>query len=217
MKMFKLWMVVMLLGLLSVVSEAQEDINNAINVQLEYLKKYPKDKDALRKVSFLYLNKADYDQAIFYGRQLFEMGYNERDYNGAVIYSHICLGQAHMMKGNVKEAYSHLGQARLIGESNKNDSEEVTESFSIEDTCKDDEDSGKYSLPIEMYGKMLLILIVLIFVMGRFVKLNYVSISQTKDVIKEELSTELDDVVDSLNDPEKGQEWHLVDKVFLGN
>lgn len=122
MKMFKLWMVVMLLGLLPVVSEAQEDINNAINVQLEYLKKYSKDKDALRKVSFLYLNKADYDQAIFYGRQLFEMGYNERDYNGAVIYSHICLGQAHMMKGNVKEAYSHLGQARLIGERNKNDS-----------------------------------------------------------------------------------------------
>lgn len=65
------------------------------------------------------MNKADYDQAIFYGRQLFEIGYNERDYNGAVIYSHICLGQAHMMKGNVKEAYSHLGQARLIGESNK--------------------------------------------------------------------------------------------------
>ena len=40
--------------------------------------------------------------------------YNERDYNGAKIYSHICLGQAHM-EGNVKEAYSHLGQARLIG------------------------------------------------------------------------------------------------------
>ena len=38
MKMFKLWMVVMLLGLLPVVSEAQEEINNAINVQLEYLK-----------------------------------------------------------------------------------------------------------------------------------------------------------------------------------
>ena len=78
MRMLKLWVVVMLLGLLPVVSEAQEDINNAINVQLEYLKKYPKDKDALRKVSFLYLNKADYDQAIFYGRQLFEMGYSEK-------------------------------------------------------------------------------------------------------------------------------------------
>ena len=35
MKMFKLWMVVMLLGLLPVVSEAQEEINNAINVQLD--------------------------------------------------------------------------------------------------------------------------------------------------------------------------------------
>ena len=47
MRMLKLWVVVMLLGLLPVVSEAQEEINNAINVQLEYLKKYPKDKDAL--------------------------------------------------------------------------------------------------------------------------------------------------------------------------
>ena len=41
MKMFKLWMVVMLLGLLPVVSEAQEDINNDINVLLEYLNLYP--------------------------------------------------------------------------------------------------------------------------------------------------------------------------------
>lgn len=44
MRMLKLWVVVMLLGLLPVVSEAQEEINNAINVQLEYLKKYPKDR-----------------------------------------------------------------------------------------------------------------------------------------------------------------------------
>ncbi|MCS2505817.1 hypothetical protein NXW48_08485 [Phocaeicola vulgatus] len=102
MKMFKLWIVVMLLGLLPFVSEAQEEINNAINVQLEYLKKYPKDKEALRKVSFLYLNKADYDQAIFYGRQLFELGYNERDYNGAVIYSHICPGAGPYDEGKCK-------------------------------------------------------------------------------------------------------------------
>ena len=52
MKMFKLWMVVMLLGLLPVVSEAQEDINNAINVQLEYLKKYPKIKTRFGKLVF---------------------------------------------------------------------------------------------------------------------------------------------------------------------
>ena len=64
MKMLKLWVVVMLWGFLPVVSEAREDINNAINMQL---KQHPKDKEALRKVSFLYLNKADYDQVIFYG------------------------------------------------------------------------------------------------------------------------------------------------------
>ena len=34
MKMFKLWIVVMLLGLLPFVSEAQEEINNAINYEL---------------------------------------------------------------------------------------------------------------------------------------------------------------------------------------
>ena len=38
MKMFKLWMVVMLLGLLPVVSEAQEEINNAINYTGDDLK-----------------------------------------------------------------------------------------------------------------------------------------------------------------------------------
>ena len=40
MKMFKLWMVVMLLGLLPVVSEAQEEINNAINTNSEIMFDY---------------------------------------------------------------------------------------------------------------------------------------------------------------------------------
>lgn len=52
MKMFKLWMVVMLLGLLPVVSEAQEDINNTINVQLEYLKSILKTKTRFGKLVF---------------------------------------------------------------------------------------------------------------------------------------------------------------------
>lgn len=52
MKMFKLWMVVMLLGLLPVVSEAQEEINNAINVQLEYLKSILKIKKRFGKLVF---------------------------------------------------------------------------------------------------------------------------------------------------------------------
>lgn len=52
MKMFKLWIVVMLLGLLPFVSEAQEEINNAINVQLEYLKSILKTKKRFGKLVF---------------------------------------------------------------------------------------------------------------------------------------------------------------------
>lgn len=121
MQIFRLFISIILL-LLPAFIQAQEEINNAINIQLESLKQNPKNKEALRKVSFLYLNKADYDKAIYYGQQLFDIGYAEQEYNRAVIYSHICLGQAHMMKGNVSEAYSHLGQAQLIGENHKNDS-----------------------------------------------------------------------------------------------
>lgn len=122
MRILRWLIVVMLFVLLPTASRAQEEINNVINTQLKLLKQNPKDKELLRKISFHYLNKADYDQATFYGQQLFDIGYEEQDYNRAVIYSHICLGQAHMMKGNVSEAYSHLGQAELIGKSNKNDS-----------------------------------------------------------------------------------------------
>ena len=41
MKMLKLWVVVMLWGFLPVVSEAREDINNAINMLVEHLKQHP--------------------------------------------------------------------------------------------------------------------------------------------------------------------------------
>lgn len=122
MRTIKLLTIIIFLWFLPAVSSAQEEANNAIATQLEQLKQHPKNKELLRKISFHYLNKADYDQAIFYGQRLFDIGYEEQDYNRAVIYSHICLGQAHMMKGNVSEAYNHLGQAELIGQSNKNDS-----------------------------------------------------------------------------------------------
>lgn len=102
--------------------EARDAINDSISVLAKHLEKFPNDKEALRKISFFYLNKADYDNAIKYGKRLFDIGYTEGDYDRAAIYSHICLGQAYMMTGNVKEAYSHLGQAQLIGETNKNDS-----------------------------------------------------------------------------------------------
>lgn len=118
----RLFVVIALSVLQSVFVMAGGGINDEINRQLQILKENPEDKDALRKVCFLYLNKADYDNAIYYGEKLFDIGYSERDYNGSVIYSHICLGQAYMMKGDVGLAYDNLGQAERIGIENKNDS-----------------------------------------------------------------------------------------------
>lgn len=101
---------------------AQEEVHDAIDVQLILLKQNPKDKETLQKLGFLYLNKGDYDKAIFYGQQLFEIGRQEHDDNHSVVYAHICLGQAYTMKGNIKEAYSHLDHAQQIGEHFRNDS-----------------------------------------------------------------------------------------------
>lgn len=86
---------------------------------------------------------------------------------------------------------------------------------SEDDNC--DDKSSAYSLSVDTLGKALLILVVLLFIVGRFVKTNGVTISATMNETKGELSTEFGYVVDSLKDPEKGEEWHLVDKVFLGN
>lgn len=87
--------------------------------------------------------------------------------------------------------------------------------LSEDDNC--DSNLSAYSLSVDTLGKALLILVVLLFIVGRFVKTNEVTISTTTNEVKDELSTEFDYVVDSLKDPEKGKEWHLVDKVFLGN
>lgn len=108
--------------LFPVLLKAQADLHNAIRVQLDALRRDPADAEALRSLCFLYLNKADYEQAIAHGQRLFELGYARKEYNRAVIYAHICLGQAYMMTGQPEEAYRHLGQARLIGEEHENDS-----------------------------------------------------------------------------------------------
>ncbi len=122
MRILKIAFVVLLLlgGTLTVC--ARDTLNDSIKTLAKQLARSPNDKEALRKISFLYLNKADYNNAIRYGKRLLGIGYREQDYDRAAIYSHICLGQAYMMTGNVKEAYSHLGQAQIIGENNKNDS-----------------------------------------------------------------------------------------------
>lgn len=100
---------------------AQETIFPAIQQQEKILKRHPEDVRALKELCFLYLHKADYQKAIEYGEKLFKLGYEKRDYKFSALYAHIALGQAYLMLGD-STAINHLGQAMLIGESEKNDS-----------------------------------------------------------------------------------------------
>lgn len=116
------WAIILITMLSIFCVKAQDELTHAINKQKEILNRDSGNVEALKKISFLFLNKADYDEAIHYGEMLLKIGYQKQDYNNAVIYSHTCLGQAYMMKGNATTAYNHLGQARAIGESNHKDS-----------------------------------------------------------------------------------------------
>ncbi|WP_294081333.1 AraC family transcriptional regulator [Proteiniphilum sp. UBA5384] len=101
---------------------AQNEFSEAIGLQKDLLQKNPQDTKALKEISFLYLHQANYDEAIRYGEQLLYIGYQSGDYDYALLYAHIVLGQANMMKGNKKEATANLHQAKAIAESNQNDS-----------------------------------------------------------------------------------------------
>lgn len=107
---------------LSLCLNAQNTISEDISRLQDLLNENPSNKKALREISFLYLNKADYMKAIKYGEQLYKVGYDEGDEGNALLYAHICLGQAYLMLGNNKLAYDHLGQAKLLGEDFKKDS-----------------------------------------------------------------------------------------------
>ncbi|MDL2245616.1 AraC family transcriptional regulator [Parabacteroides sp. PFB2-10] len=101
-------------------AHAQQEMQE-IAQQKALLEQDPENVEVLKKICFLYLHKADYDQAIYYGEKLFDIGYERQDYDNAILYAHICLGQANLMKGD-RNAFNHLGQAQSIGISAKNDS-----------------------------------------------------------------------------------------------
>lgn len=101
---------------------AQNEFSEAIDLQKKLLQENPQDTKALKEISFLLLHQANYDEAIHYGEQLLDIGYQSEDYDFAVLYAHIALGQANMMKGNKNEATANLHQAKAIAESNENDS-----------------------------------------------------------------------------------------------
>lgn len=96
----------------------QDALSRAIKEQKEILNNDPQNKEALRRIGMLMLNKADYDQAIQYGAKLLEVSGTGSD-NAYRMYAHICLGQASVMRGYQSEAYSHLNHALDIAMNEK--------------------------------------------------------------------------------------------------
>ena len=119
-RIYIIWM--WLLVSLPVVS--QDVLGDAIDKQLLVLKETPRNTVALKEVSMLYLNQANFDKAIEYADNLLEIGLVEEDYSYSVIYAHIYLGQALMMKDASKsvDAYNHLKKAEKIGKEYRLDS-----------------------------------------------------------------------------------------------
>lgn len=101
---------------------AQDDFASAIEAKKKLLEENPEDKRTLKEIGFLYLHQANFDEAIRYGTQLKNKGYQTEDYDFSILFGHIILGQAYMMKGERSKAYNNLNQAKFIAESNENDS-----------------------------------------------------------------------------------------------
>src|SRR5690606_30668640 len=72
--------------------------------------------------SFLSLYQANYDEAIHWASHLLRVGKSNRDEDFAMLYAHIALGQAYVMKGVQKEAYANLINAQTIAVREQNDS-----------------------------------------------------------------------------------------------
>ena len=100
---------------------AQDEIGKAIEKQLQILEKDSNNLSALKEVGMLYLQKADFDKAIYYGESLQKKAYANAQSHFYRTYSHIILGQAYTIQGNRQKAYSNLGQAKACAEYEKND------------------------------------------------------------------------------------------------
>lgn len=85
---------------------------------LEVLAEDSQNIESLRYISMYYLNQGHFEKAIEYANQLMEVGTSQKNTKQAVVYAHICLGQALMMtnRTNSFQAYNHLKQAEAISE-----------------------------------------------------------------------------------------------------
>lgn len=117
----RLSLTVLLFFLFTGSTYAQNEFTEAVNLQKKLLQENSRNVKALKEISFLHLHQANYDEVIRYSEQLLDIGYQSEDYNYAVLYAHIALGQANMMKGNKNDAYANLHKAKAIAESNQND------------------------------------------------------------------------------------------------
>lgn len=101
---------------------SQNEISETIVRQKESLKQHPDDVHLLKEISFLSLYQANYDEAIHWASHLLRVGKSNRDEDFAMLYAHIALGQAYVMKGVQKEAYANLINAQTIAVREQNDS-----------------------------------------------------------------------------------------------
>ena len=87
-----LFLLIILQGTSAFPSITGEKMDERLKIQEEKLDTDSNDTEALREISYLYLQKADYQKAIEYGTRLFNRGYEKEDYYGSILQAHICLG-----------------------------------------------------------------------------------------------------------------------------
>lgn len=109
-------------AILKTVNAAEEAPDVQIKRALSALNKDPDNMYTLRNLCTIYLNKADFNNALKYGERLQKIAYDKGDYDNYVIYSHVIMGEAYTMKGDAAHAFSNLGQAERNATSAKNDS-----------------------------------------------------------------------------------------------
>lgn len=98
---------------------SQQRPPNEINRQHARLLKNRNDGEALQSISFILLNKADYDQSILYARQLNDLG-EQQNNDSYRMYASICLGQALTMKSISDSSKYHLDRAMILAQKLKN-------------------------------------------------------------------------------------------------
>jgi len=112
MRTLKLLIIFLLLSFPFCASADSNSANTQIAEKLAALQKNPNDMETLRSLCVMYMNKADFNNALKYGERLQRIAYERKSYYKYVIYSHVIMGEAYTMKGDKGLAFNNLGQAK---------------------------------------------------------------------------------------------------------